>query len=48
MSRDQFVVFVVCAGFMAWALLPAAVRAVRAWYRPEPLAPYRHPGGDRR
>ena len=50
MSRDQQVVYIVCAGFMLWAgrhTVIAAARAVRAWFRPEPLAPYRFPGGDR-
>lgn len=42
MTRDQFVVWFVCAGFGLWAARHAAIaaaHAMRDWWRPEPLAP---------
>jgi len=35
------------AGVIVFVFGPGWVRSVRDWFRPEPLAPYRHPGGDR-
>lgn len=43
-----WVVFLgVSAGVIVFVFGPGWVRSVRDWFRPEPLAPYRHPGGDR-
>lgn len=46
MSRDQFIVLAFIAGCLAYTFGPTLLRRVVAWFRPEPLAPYRHPGGD--
>ncbi len=34
------------AGVIVFVFGPGWVRSVRAWFRPEPLAPWRYPGGD--
>jgi hypothetical protein len=47
MSRDQIIFLFVAAGLLAYVYLPTILRRVRAWFAPEPLAPWRYPGGDR-
>ncbi len=34
------------AGVIVFVFGPGWVRQLRAWFRPEPLAPWRYPGGD--
>jgi hypothetical protein len=46
MTRDQIVVLAFIAGTVLYPFGPTVVRRVRAWFGPEPLAQYRHPGGD--
>lgn len=46
MSRDQIIVAAFLLGTLAYTFGPDMVRRVVAWFRPEPLAPYRYPGGD--
>ena len=46
MSADQFVFLSAAAGVTVFVFGPGWVRSVRAWFRPEPLAPWRYPGGD--
>ena len=33
-------------GVVLFVFGPGWVRSLRAWFRPEPLAPWRYPGGD--
>lgn len=47
MSAHWFVFLGAAAGVTVFVFGPGWVRSVRAWFRPEPLAPWRFPGGDR-
>jgi hypothetical protein len=38
-SADQFVFLFAAAGVVLFVFGPGWVRSVRAWFRPEPLAP---------
>jgi len=44
MSADQFVFLFAALGVVLFVFGPGWVRQLRAWFRPEPLAPYRYPG----
>jgi len=46
-SAHWFVFLGAAAGVTVFVFGPGWVRSVRAWFRPEPLAPWRFPGGDR-
>lgn len=46
MSADQFVFLAFAFGVVLFVFGPGWVRQLRAWFRPEPLAPWRYPGGD--
>lgn len=46
MSRDQIIALAFIAGCVVYTFGPDVVRRLVAWFRPEPLAPYRYPGGD--
>jgi hypothetical protein len=39
MSADQFVFLFAAAGLVLFVFGPGWVRQLRAWFRPEPLAP---------
>lgn len=43
MSNDQFVVLAFIAGCLIYTFGPDLARRAVAWFRPEPLAPYRWP-----
>ena len=47
MSAAQVVFLCAASGVTLFVFGRGWVRSVRAWFRPEPLAPYRYPGGDR-
>jgi hypothetical protein len=51
MTTSQIVVLAFIAGTVLYAFGPDVVRGIRrrvaAWWRPEPLAEWRYPGGDR-
>lgn len=47
MTRDAIPVLAFWAGALLFVWAPTVWRRLMAWWRPEPLAPYRYPGGDR-
>lgn len=47
MSAAWIIFLGASAGVIVFVFGPGWARALRDWFRPEPLAPWRYPGGDR-
>lgn len=47
MSAAWIIFLGTAAGVIVFVFGPGWARSLRDWFRPEPLAPWRYPGGDR-